>query len=153
VYNNEYLDRLELIRRLKDSFLPLKEIRAMLTSLSWDDVRASLANLHNREAKPHTEEQQPAPGGSRKVGEDRSSALEYISSLLASTPVNRPLLPPPAAPLDNSSNLQASASNLESWQRVRLAPGIEIHLRQPLRHEDQQKIDHILRLAKKLFPS
>jgi DNA-binding transcriptional MerR regulator len=41
-YSKAYLDRLELIRRLKDSYLPLKEILSIMNSLSDEDVHRRL---------------------------------------------------------------------------------------------------------------
>jgi DNA-binding transcriptional MerR regulator len=150
VYTEEYLDRLELIRRLKDSFLPLKEIRATLMSLSWEEVRATLADLRQQDAgmRPSQEGRQQPAG--RQVRESRSSALDYIADLLTSTPANRPL-PPRAAPHQPAPPAQPPGMGQESWQRVILAPGVELHLRQPLPQEDQPKIEALIRLGNKLF--
>lgn len=154
VYTDEYVDRLELIRRLKESFLPLKEIRATLTSLNWDEVRATLAGLRRREAHPQRPEPPDEKGAStRKVGETRSSALKYIADLLTSTPVNRPLPPQPASPTVRTSPHQTPALHQELWQRVILADGLELHIRNPLQPEDQRKVDEITQFARKLFPS
>ncbi len=42
-YGRGHLDRLRLIQRLKDAYLPLKEIRRRLSGLGDDEVRAILA--------------------------------------------------------------------------------------------------------------
>ena len=42
-YSDEYLERLELIRLLKERFLPLKEIRIRMNDLSQEDVRTAIA--------------------------------------------------------------------------------------------------------------
>jgi DNA-binding transcriptional MerR regulator len=151
VYNDEYLDRLELIRRLKDAFLPLKEIRHTVTPLSWQEVQAALADLRKRESENLMESSLPAPSG-RRIEERKSSALDYITGLLSSPPVSRPLPPRQAAPAPSADMDFSLSPDQEAWRRVRLAPGIEIHLRQPLPPEDQVKVEEILRLAKKLFP-
>lgn len=154
VYTHEYLDRLELIRRLKESFLPLKEIRATLTALSWNEVRVTLADLRKREAgHKHSKTTGEKSETEHKVGEARSSALEYITDLLSSTPVNRPLPPQPAAPNIHAALAKSPGISQESWQRVTLAPGVELQIRLPIRPDDQPKIEAILRLAKNLFPS
>jgi DNA-binding transcriptional MerR regulator len=44
VYSEDHLERLELIRLLKDKFLPLKEIRMRLSGISQEDVRAAIAH-------------------------------------------------------------------------------------------------------------
>ena len=151
-YTDEYVDRLELIRRLKEAFLPLKEIRATLASLSWEDVRLTLDDLRGREAQA----QQAPPGDDkgaapRKVGEPRSSALEYISGLLTSTPVSRPLPPQPPRPSPQAGPGGPPAAQTETWQRVTLADGLELHIRKPLRPENQRKMDEIIELVRKKF--
>ena len=42
-YTQGHLDRLRLIQRLKEAYLPLKEIRRRLSGLSDDEVRSLLA--------------------------------------------------------------------------------------------------------------
>src|SRR5512136_2217946 len=41
-YSPSYLDRLELIRMLKESYLPLREIREIMNSLSDEEVKRKL---------------------------------------------------------------------------------------------------------------
>jgi MerR family transcriptional regulator, copper efflux regulator len=152
VYTDEYLDRLELIRRLKNSFLPLKEIRATMTSLSWSEVQASLADLRKRD-----EDRDQASGGqvnglpAHEAGESHSSALDYISGLLSSTPVSRPLPPQPAPKSAPGLPPVPPAPQPERWLRVTLADGVELHAREPLRPEDQKKIEQLIQSAKKIF--
>ena len=154
VYTDEYLDRLELIRRLKDSFLPLKEIRANVSSLSWEEVQASLADLRKQDAQT----QRAAMAGEdtwqgQRFSERRSSAAEYIAELLSSKPANRPLPPQPVGLPAASKTADSSGAREESWQRIHLAPGIELHIQQPVHSSNPQKIEQIVRLAKKLFSS
>src|SRR5829696_5916655 len=49
-YTPGHLDRLRLIQRLKEAYLPLKEIRRRLSGLSDDEVRRLLAADDNRVA-------------------------------------------------------------------------------------------------------
>jgi DNA-binding transcriptional MerR regulator len=49
-YTRGHLDRLRLIQRLKEAYLPLKEIRRRLSGLSDDDVRSVLAAGDSRAA-------------------------------------------------------------------------------------------------------
>ena len=154
VYGDEYLDRLELIRRLKDSFLPLKEIRATLSTLSWEEVQASLADLRKQDAQA----QRIAMAGEetskgQRINEPRSSAAEYIAELLSSKPVNRPLPPQPVRQPAPVKTPAPSGAREESWQRIHLATGLELHIHQPVHSSNLQKIEQIVRLAKKLFSS
>jgi DNA-binding transcriptional MerR regulator len=154
VYTDEYLDRLELIRRLKDSFLPLKEIRATLSSLSWEEVKTSLADLRQLDAVTQgavkAENQKES---AKRVGEARSSAVEYIAELLSSTPVKRPLPPQPAIQVTPERQPGKLETEPESWQRIQLGPGLELHIRRPTPAEDQYKIEEIIRITRKLFSS
>ena len=49
-YTRGHLDRLRLIQRLKEAYLPLKEIRRRLSGLGDDEVRSMLAADDNRAA-------------------------------------------------------------------------------------------------------
>ncbi|MCD6057222.1 MAG: putative transcriptional regulator, MerR family, partial [Thermomicrobiales bacterium] len=49
-YTQGHLDRLRLIQRFKEAYLPLKEIRRRLSGLSDDEVRSMLAASDNRAA-------------------------------------------------------------------------------------------------------
>jgi DNA-binding transcriptional MerR regulator len=76
-YGGEHLLRLRLIARLKESYLPLSEIRAYLAPLSADEMRALL--------------NEP----SASAGPPPSSAADYIAQLLDSAPAAQ-LAEPPA---------------------------------------------------------
>jgi DNA-binding transcriptional MerR regulator len=129
-YTHEHLLRLKAIRRLKEAYLPLGEIRQRLAGLSLVELQR-LA-----EAPP------PPP----------SSALEYIASILA-TPPGRPRPEPgphapgatpgpprmmaegqyggrpggqfPGPPEPSYRPDDAPPGTL--WRRVALAPGVELH--------------------------
>jgi DNA-binding transcriptional MerR regulator len=164
-YTGEHLRLLDLIRRLKEQYLPLEEIRDMLQRLTPDQVEEFLRR---------TEPPQQAP-------QPEDSAADYISQVLnrgalraqlKREAVPSPALPPaPAAmpqqpahtvpptpdrgPLrkdkvetssattpgqppigshaqaaSNHDTKQQEASPFEeerTWQRVTLAPGVELH--------------------------
>ena len=128
VYNDEYLDRLELIRRLKDSFLPLKAIRDRVTGLSWDEVKQALA-------------QPPTPALDREESASGESALRYLSRYLTASPAAAPRV----------SAKRAPAPPPESWERLTLAPGIELHIRSDASPAHQRLARQIEEYAKKLF--
>ncbi len=128
VYSDEYLDRLELIKRLKDSFLPLKEIRDRVTGLSWEEVKQALA-------------QPAAQAVDRESSPSGESALRYISRFLTASP--------PAAPRVNA--MRSPAPPPESWERLTLAPGVELHIRSDASPAHQRLARQIVEYAKKLF--
>src|SRR5512146_2276077 len=71
MYDEEYLDRIELIKRLKDAFLPLKEIRRQLETLSKEEI----AELVRRPA----ESTSPA-AGQEAVGAAKEDARDPTAS-------------------------------------------------------------------------
>jgi DNA-binding transcriptional MerR regulator len=117
-YTGEHLLRLRAIRRLKDAYLPLGEIRRRLPSMSLDELRAI------------AEQPEPPPP---------ATALEYLAGVM---PPIRPrqaersmaappagATPPPIAPAPAAAPMRSSAPPSSEWQRIELAPGIELHAR------------------------
>lgn len=155
-YTVEHQRRLALIRRLKEQYLPLEEIRDTMQRLTLDEVEELLTHS----AMP------------QKESAKTTSASEYIASVLNQTAVREEMLrnstqmpsqfPLPAAPPSSpawepmpspaaSDERQApgGASNIHNapslagpplrevaqpqmeqsgiWQRITIAPGIELH--------------------------
>jgi DNA-binding transcriptional MerR regulator len=103
VYTEEHLLRLRAIRRLKEAYLPLDEIRRRLSG-------ASLAELQRLAEEP--------------IVPPSSSALEYVTSLLSGpSPRAERAAAAPAPPA--ASPPATSADSV--WRRVVLAPGVELH--------------------------
>ena len=81
MYDRAHLDRLRLILRLKDAFLPLKEIRRQLTGLDDAEVRRRLKEMETAATKarsrttPAARADRPAPA----IRED--SAADYLQRL------------------------------------------------------------------------
>lgn len=160
-YTQNHLDRLELIRRMKDAYLPLREIRQVMISLSDEDVRQRLIgeSASNSKVQLDADRLQPASGTGSK-------ALEYISRLMEGQKEYRSD-PSPLSPrlsrveikdeILASSNVTAEASNKplneECWQRISLAPGVELHLRLPADSDKADRIQQLTAFAKKLFRS
>ena len=135
VYTVNHLNRLELIRRLKEAYLPLREIRQILLSLSNEEVVQRLA-----EEPPAPPAAQPAPG---------ADALQYISHLMKEPgPIHinamRILPEPPPAP-------RPAEPPGETWQRLHLAPVVELHLRAPMDAANRARLEQLIAFARKLF--
>jgi DNA-binding transcriptional MerR regulator len=160
LFSSEHLERLELIRRLKDAYLPLKEIRQKMDSLSGAEVRDLLEKSGDQpvvrgDSQPAPQPEQNAPS---------SSALDYITRLLETHPpslparsMNQPFAANAVVPQKSLRLRLPTVSPLgrenETWRRVVLAPGVELHLRQPFGAENEKKIQQILDLANRLFRS
>jgi len=153
-YDENHLRRLELILRMKEAYLPLKEIRQIMLSLSDDDVKQRL--LENGASN---KEEEPKNNLSTLKQSKNSDALDYISNIMETQtryrsnehPSRRP--PPLAQP--PQQNLQTplpfSQQDIETWQRIILAPGVEMHLRYPTDSEISNRIQHLISYAKKIF--
>ena len=185
LYSQEHLDRLRLIARLKDAYLPLGEIKARMEQLSSGEIRHLLADYGG----------QPAP--------TPASAAEYITQVLTtsiapqatqagprmlaeSTPGYASAKEQPhsepipigfaaPAPVPASRAEGAAQSSLlrrlvpqrrersaaprpdtppapeETWQRVTLAPGVELHMREPLAPGLRERVARLIEQARELF--
>jgi DNA-binding transcriptional MerR regulator len=132
-YDESYLARLELIRRLKAEYLPLEKISALLNSMSDAAIQAEL---------DHPNPQPATPG----------SAREYVRSILypsENVSLNKRLaksiLEPHVEPGAGFTAFQQSPQALksargqtsapttstinETWLRYRIHPDIELHIR------------------------
>ena len=148
-YERGHLDRLQLIRRLQREHLPLAEIRRRLEQMDDAEVRTAL-------------------GAAERVAE--SSALDYVRTVLAGGgPSARPTLasmsmaPMPEGSMDVSSIAAASRSvpapppktepvareQRSQWERIALAPDVELHVRRPLSRVQNKLVERLIELAKR----
>ncbi len=106
VYDEEYLTRIELIKLLKNAFLPLKEIKRMVESLSKAEIESMLhklsepdspAPLASPQAPAAAPQASPAKGAGIKEG-GLPEALDYISRVLKSQAAPAASRTPPAVP-------------------------------------------------------
>jgi DNA-binding transcriptional MerR regulator len=74
-YTQGHLDRLRLIQRLKEAYLPLKEIRRRLSGLSDKEVRSLLAADKNRAATA------TSPLSEMLYDESLAGARDYLALL------------------------------------------------------------------------
>lgn len=144
-YTEVHRDRLRLIRRLQDQHLPLSEIRKQLEGLTGDELSALTAGV---EAEPFPRAREMPEG----------SAADYIQSVLAGqrgTPSahhspssavlalrQAPPPEPPGAPAHGERS---------QWERIWLAPDIELHVRRPLSRVMNRKLERLLDLARALM--
>jgi DNA-binding transcriptional MerR regulator len=160
-YERAHLERLQLIRRLQRQHLPLAEIRLRLEALDDDGVREALGTPLDQAAG--------------------SSALEYVRELLtrqsvrtaaeplaaAATPPPPPpegvrgrstfgaivgrAMPPEPAQAPHAQVTQQARSTRSTWDRVPLAPDVELHIRRPLSREQNRQVERLIEAARDLF--
>jgi DNA-binding transcriptional MerR regulator len=155
-YDDAHLGRLRVIRRLQREHLPLAEIRQRLAGL--DDVTITAL----------AEERATAPG-------PQDSALDYIrrvlgpgdravhEALLAYSPVAHPSPAPALAAAAPKASLPRAAMTLgveptsdrqferSQWERIPLAPDIELHVRRPLPRPLAKQVDRLVSIARDLL--
>ncbi|HEV2529704.1 MAG TPA: MerR family transcriptional regulator [Thermomicrobiales bacterium] len=98
-YGPEHLDRLRLILRLKDAYLPLREIRRQLTGLSDEEVRQRLREMDRTEALARGRAGATTTGEqSRARTRGSGSARDYLRGIgedrSATSPDDLPATPP-----------------------------------------------------------
>ena len=150
-YDDTHLGRLRLVRRLQREHLPLAEIRQRLAGL--DD--AAIATLAE------------APAA---VADPQDSALDYIRRVLGPPQVqpNRHLAikqlplraysmaadPVTDVPIPNTLTVEpAPGRSFErsQWERIPLAPDIELHVRRPLPRPLAKQVDRLVSIARDLL--
>ena len=176
-YTQGHLDRLRLIQRLKEAYLPLKEIRRRLSGLSDDDVRSLLAPDDDR-AAPVT----PSPSASL-YDESLAGARDYLALLesreqyrteplalqfsMAAEPVVMSLAEPDAGPEParsrgpRTAGVHASASRRRDepvassetglWHRIQLGDEAELVISDRVYGRHRDRIDWLVRWARKVF--
>lgn len=159
LYGPEHLLRLRLIARLKEAYLPLGEIRARLAGLTPGELAAlAEAPEPSSSAADYVAQVIAARGQPRALAE---RAPGY-----AATPAPRaeaggriaerrvaPMLGY-AAPARGGAHHAAPATEQvadERWQRIPLAPGIELHVREPAPPEVRRALAQLVAQARALL--
>lgn len=177
LYGGEHLLRLQLIGRLKAGYLPLGAIKARIEHLAIDQLQALLAQedhaappgsaaeyvarlLAGTPSPQLAEAAQPyqlareRPGGAQAAPQAQLGVgLPPAQSLLAqgyAQPAGPPLelesLPAPV-PL----RLDEAPAEAERWRRIALAPGIELHVREPLSADLRRAVDRIVEVGRSVL--
>lgn len=152
VFTEEYLHRLELIKTLKDAYLPLNRIKLVLDALDdaqivpllkefEQDPVSALASL---QALPIFDQEPLATQSFSLMRED--SALDYIHKVRGGAPAQKP--PAVRRTPSNIPPLQTSPVTAEEWQRIVLAPGVELHLRTPADPDARKLLKEIIELSR-----
>jgi len=167
IYSTEYLNRLKLIKRLKEAYLPLKEISFQMANLCDREIE-ELLEKYETGARGEPSHREPSPGSPGKPAlDDAASASEYISRLLErQTSLKRSRQPdmsahsPPQPPRREPNTPQptgkgrsktAESDRWASWRRIHLSDGVELNIQEPASPDDAERIQQLIDLAKDLF--
>lgn len=161
-YDRGFLDRLQLIRRLQRQHLPLAEIRRRVEDLDDAGVRDALGEpleqtagssaleyvrdlLTRQDARMVVEP--PMPAGSPPPAGAPPAAAKLSRSTLGA--IFRHVLP--GEPAHAAQVIQQSRSTRSTWDRIPLAPDVELHIRRPLSREQNRQVERLIEAARDLF--
>jgi DNA-binding transcriptional MerR regulator len=143
-YTEDHLRRLELIRRMKEAYLPLREIRLAMSGLSDEEVQNRLAE---QSTDPPTRNM--VQDSSLVASETGGGALDYIARLLdrQSTMCSPGEHAQGTQPGLNQNSARIPPWNIsvegDIWRRIELAPGVELHIREQNQVPSTRTIQHI----------
>lgn len=161
-YSQAHLDQLELILRLKRLRLPLNEIRHLLENMTLDEIRQvrQFQNILNRNL-PGLGADTP---GELNVSDSNSSALDYIRSLQIGQSSLRSITNSPSeypqvqrgnqfspAHISKKEQLSNGSAELQSWSRLVVREGVELHIRTKEVAKMKNEIDQLIQFARKIF--
>ena len=132
VYTAAHRDRLRLITALKSRYLPLREIRRRLAALTDAQVRAEL------------QEQ----GAAKRPEPVTLPPVASAARVVLPAPSRPDTLPPSPSP--PPAPVPAAALPRELWERIVLADGIELHVRED-RLQERILLDALVWNARKLL--
>lgn len=173
-YSERHLQRLRLIQMLKNAFLPLASIRAQMEGLTDDEVNAIVDRCSPSADKgtPTLSEvsiglTEPVAPGNRVAyltqvlevsGQTLSAPQETnekqarrLAILVSPHLKTTGQLPEPSGEMEIQLPNAASFSVGEPWERVWLAPGVEMHVRPPGTLKERQILEQRIAAAKALF--
>ena len=167
-YAEGHLGRLRLIRQLQREHLPLAEIRARLTGL--DDVTVQALLTPGDVAGPAESaidyirsvllgSTPSAAAGPMALTPARHGAVvmpallaEELPASAEPAPAPHPLAPSsPTAPATAPAPAPVQTPDRSQWDRVTLAPDIELHVRRPLSRLQNKRVDRLIVIARQLL--
>jgi len=139
-YDQSHVDRIRLIKRLQREHLPLAEIRQQLEALDGAGVQRAL-------------DAPPKP---------QSAALAYLRSVLPLPlpEATRAITARSAEPTRGAHGDQQAPGSAahtpiiphrSQWDRIPLAPDVELHIRRPLSREQNRLVDRLIEAARQIF--
>jgi DNA-binding transcriptional MerR regulator len=146
-YQQEYIDRIRLIKVLKANHQPLEEIALLLRKLSRREISrlAALSDEELHQSIGHEDVSQSIR--SSKEAMQQEDASEYIENVLSLTspPIER----------TNRKKSQIQMFNApppsSAWERHSIIEGVELHIDSTISKDVKEKINSIISYAKDLF--
>jgi len=153
VYTVEHLIRLQAILRLKETYLPLSEIRRRLEGVSIAQLQEIVSQSHDVAERdrivhiaslltdPSVSRQEPVGFLSGGPTTEEEGGPSLWPRPFAANPASRPDAPAVTrAP-------EVGAPREDVWHRVALAPGVELHYQLSGDRRRDEAIAHLIRAA------
>jgi DNA-binding transcriptional MerR regulator len=171
-YDRAHLERIQLIKRLQGRHLPLAEIRTQLAELSDAAVSALVAEPAAGEKSGSALDYVRNVLSGKKTGSENESRKRELDSpytvpvppaempipkfrareIVASAPAAAPARVSPAVPpAPSAAPPETSTQSRSVWDRIPLAPDIELHIRRPLSRVQNKLLERLLEHARSLF--
>ena len=159
-YSQQHLDRLELIRRMKELRLPLQEIRQLIDNMTPEEM--SRLRLYQDEIARKLNLNQYAMNDTREIKQKPSSALDYIHSIqdgrenLRKYQADKDAMPAanairPMMLKQIEPTAPQPPTGQETWRRIQLADGIELNVRESDDQHEQHQLEQLIQSVRKLI--
>lgn len=161
-YTEEHLERLQLIKRLQREHLPLAEIRRILENWSSEGERwgtpatPKSAKDYIQSVLGQTRSVKWVVGRQPKPREEGSDVVASNADVIyeqgpAYSPAQSELLSQDILPPQSANPKPHKQPTRSQWERVSLAPDIELHIRRPLSRELNKKLGELLEAAREIL--
>jgi DNA-binding transcriptional MerR regulator len=146
-YDDRYLARLRLIRRLQREHLPLAEIRRRLEGLPDEAIET----LAEQPGEPEAAPPDSALDYVRRILEPRRGVAEARAPFARSL-ARRVSVAAPEPPLAASQPMpEPRTPERSQWERITLATDVELHVRRPLPRPLAKQVDRLVSIARDLL--
>jgi len=161
-YSRQHLERIEMIKRLKDKYLPLQQIKQLLDNMSEEDIHRMLQYQDQLDPKP--EHYKANIIQSDNSSKSNSSALDYIRSLeqdhglvqsISETHFlepyfeNTPLMLGRITQLDDQKLRQKVRR--ERWRKIIFMDGVELHISAAREKEFKAELQQLIEFTRNLL--
>ena len=161
-YSREHLERIEMIKRLKNKYLPLQQIKQLMDNMSEEDIHQMLQ--YQDQLDPKLEQYKANIIQSDNLNKNNSSALDYIRSLeqvhgLVQS-VNEPTPTVLRSPTkdyffsEEPAPSQAPPSprvRRESWRKIIFLDGVELHISAAREKEFNTELQQLIEFTRNLL--
>ena len=145
-YGSEHLARLKVIKRLQREHLPLSEIRRRLEALPPDEIHRLAAESEAKRPRSSARDyiREVMSGGHAML--ESPKMMRSAAPMMARTPMRTP---EPGTP--NPDPGTPTPASRSQYDRLTLAPDVELHIRRPLSREMNRRVERLLQAARAIF--